>query len=97
MPIVTGPSAYTDNTGITYILIIHEALFYRDKLDYSLLNPNQIRANHVDCWDNSYDNSRLLSIEAPDTLAIPLDFDGTKIQFVSRTPTEIELEMCIHI
>lgn len=68
MPIVTGASAYTNEAGMTYILIVHGALFYGDKLDHSLLNPNQIRANQVDYWDNPYDRSKPLSIDAVDTL-----------------------------
>ena len=82
--IVTGASIYTDNTGITYIIIIHEALFYGDKLYHSLLKSNQIRTNHVNYWDSPYDNLRHLSIEAPNTLVIPLDLDGTNIQFELR-------------
>ena len=55
VPIVTGASAYTNGDGITYILLIHEALYYGDKLSHSLINPNQIRNNDVEFWDNPYD------------------------------------------
>ena len=42
VPIVTGASTYTDTQGVTYILLINEALYYGDKMDHSLLNSNQI-------------------------------------------------------
>ena len=41
VPIVIGASAYTNTQGVTYILLINEALYYGDKMDHSLLNPNQ--------------------------------------------------------
>ena len=43
IPIVTGATAY-DNlvTGLTYILVFSESLYYGNKLDHSLMNPNQL-------------------------------------------------------
>ena len=59
VPIVTGATAWTDTvTSITYILIFNESLFYGTKLDHSLLNPNQVRHNDIDFWDNPYDRTR---------------------------------------
>ena len=42
IPIVSGTTSYTDAQGTTYILIIHEALYYGNKLDHSLINLNQV-------------------------------------------------------
>ena len=97
MPIVSGATAYTYATGMTYILIINEALYYGDKLDHSLINPNQIRHNNIGYWNNPYDQDNPLSIEIPDTLSIPLNTKGTKILFETRTPTTDELENCLKI
>mgnify|MGYP003326537431 FL=1 len=97
VPIVTAATAYTDNEGQTFILIIHEALFYGDKMNHSLLNPNQIRNNSINYWDNPYDKERPLAIEIPHVTSIPLQTKGTKIYFQSRTPTENELSSCAHI
>ena len=48
VPIVAGATAYDDPiTHTTFILIFHEALFYGKKLDHSLINPNQVRANGI--------------------------------------------------
>ena len=97
VPIVSGATSYTDENGVTYILILHKALFYGERLNHSLLNPNQIRHNGIDFWDNPYDRSNQLSIDVPDTLTIPLHLDGTKVTFESRTPTAEELRDCVHI
>ena len=40
--IVKARTSYTDSTnGITYILTLSQALYFKD-LDHSLLNPNQL-------------------------------------------------------
>ena len=72
-------------------------LFYGDKLDHSLINPNQIRHNKINYWDNPYDHEKPLAIEVQDTLTIPLQTKGTKIFFTTRTPTENELSSCMHV
>ena len=97
VPIVSGATAYTDMDGTTFILVIHEALFYGDKLDHSLINPNQIRHNKINYWDNPYDNEKPLAIEVQDTLTIPLQTKGTKVFFTTRTPTENKLSSCMHV
>ena len=45
VPIVSGATACDDPvTEKTYILVFHEALYYGERLDHSLINPNQVRA-----------------------------------------------------
>lgn len=63
VPIVSGATAYTNDEGETFILVINEDLYYGDKLDHSLINPNQVRHNHIHYWDNPYDKERPLSIQ----------------------------------
>jgi hypothetical protein len=42
VPIVTAAIAYDDKiTAKTYILIVHQALYFGDKLQHNLLNPFQ--------------------------------------------------------
>ena len=42
VPIVTGALTYTDrNTGISFIIVINEALYYGKKLGHYLINTNQ--------------------------------------------------------
>ena len=48
IPIVCGATAFTcQQSGETIILIINEGLSFGDKLEHSLLNPNQLRFSRV--------------------------------------------------
>ena len=98
VPIVSGATAWTnprDNT--TYILIFHESLYYGTKLDHSLINPNQVRSSGIDFWDNPFDPLHEIGIEIDQGPTIPLMFEGTKLSFTSRAPTDAELSSCQHI
>ena len=98
VPIVTGATAWDDPTsGETFILVFHEALYYGAKLPHSLINPNQIRHQGHGYWDNPYDKDRRLCIDVVDGPLVPLQHEGTKLLFTSRTPTAQELVDCIHI
>ena len=98
VPIVSGATAYDDPTsGTTYILVFHESLYYGERLDHTLVNPNQLRAYGIPFWDNPYDPLRSLSIDVDDTLHIPLQAVGTKLLFRTRVPTPYELSTCEHI
>ena len=93
VPIVTGATAYDDpNSGNTYLLIFNESLFYGNKLDHTLVNPNQLRHHGIHYYDNPFDKTHDLAIEIPGILRIPLTIRGTKIFFSSRTPTNLELD-----
>lgn len=98
VPIVTGATAYDDpDTGTTFILVFNESLYYGERLDHSLINPNQVRSYGIPFWDNPFDTSRTLSIEVDNTLHIPLRTFGTKIAFRTRVPSEAELRNCEHV
>ena len=98
IPIVSGATAYDDPiTSQTYLLIFNESLYYGMRLDHSLWNPNQIRANGVPLWDNPYDKTRELNIEILEDINIPLHTRGTKVLNATRSPTEHELQTCIQI
>ena len=97
VPIVSGATAYDDPDGTTYILVFHESLYDGKTLGHSLINPNQLRHNGVDFWDNPYDNERDLCIDTGDGLIIPLQFKGTKLITNTRVPTPSELSHCQHI
>ena len=98
VPIVSGATAYDDPiTGETYILVFNEALYYGEKLDHSLINPNQLRSFGIPLWDNPYDVAHGLSIDVHSSLSIPLYTSGTKVGFRTRVPTKNELTTCEHI
>jgi Reverse transcriptase (RNA-dependent DNA polymerase) len=98
VPIVTGATAYDDVTsGRTYILVFNEALYYGEKLDHTLINPNQVRSYGIPFWDSPFDPTRSLSIDVNDDLQIPMRTVGTKLLFTTRVPTADELATCEHI
>jgi hypothetical protein len=100
IPIVRAVTAYTDNSGNTYVLILNQALYLPD-LDHSLLNPNQMRMNGVivdDCPKHLSDPSRpsTHSIYFPDLdIRIPLELGGVISRICTRHPTNDELEHCL--
>ena len=52
VPIVSGATAWDDPvTGQTFILVINEGLYYGNKMNHSLINPNQIRDYGIPVWD----------------------------------------------
>ena len=98
VPIVQGATAYDcQESGMTYILVFNEGLFYGSRMDHSLINPNQVRHYGLEFWDNPYDRERGLKIASDDGLVIPMYSQGTKIMFRTRVPTREELEECPHI
>jgi hypothetical protein len=104
IPIVTAAIAYDDAiTAKTYILIVHQALYFGDKLENNLLNPFQCRLNGVnvnECpriLDTAVnDNSHSILFPNED-LKIPLQLNGIVSYFKSRRPTKEEFDQCIHI
>ena len=84
-------------SGDTFILVFNEALYYGTQLNHSLINPNQVRAYGIPLWDNPNDPARDLTIEVDNSLRIPLQPVGTKLQFRTRVSTTQELRDCEHI
>ena len=76
---------------MTWLLIINECLFYGNKLDQSLLNPNQLRYHGTYYNDYPFDKNEPLNIECPNVLTTSLESKGTKIRFETRVPTVHEL------
>jgi hypothetical protein len=104
VPIVTAAIAYDDEiTAKTYILIVHQALYFGDKLEHNLLNPFQCQLNGINIKEcprildpTASDDSH--SILFPkDELKIPLLLNGIVSYFPSRRPTKEEFERCPHI
>ena len=89
--IATVATLYEDpQTGDMYILIIHQALYFGDRLNSSLLNPNQLRHAGlvVDDVPRQFDSKSTHSIYLPhDKVRIPLTLEGVISGFESRKPT----------
>ena len=90
IPVVTGATVWTNALdGTAYLLIFHESLLMGDKLDHTLVNPNQLRAYGVSIQDNPFD-VKPLSITTND-VSVELYSEGTIICGDTRTPTVSEL------
>ena len=99
VPIASGATAWTNpETGETFILIIHEALWMSNHMPHSLINPNQLRAFGTVVQDNPFHQSEPLSIQDPDEiLQLPFRLDGVNVVCTTRTPSEYELHNCKHV
>jgi hypothetical protein len=102
--IVMAAIAYDDEiTARTYILIVHQALYFGDKLERNLLNPFQWRLNGVninDCpriLDPTVSDGSHLILFPNEELKIPLLLNSIVYYFSSRRPTESKFESCPHI
>lgn len=91
VPIGTGATAFDHPDGSVTLLIVHEALWYGERLTHSLWNPNQLRSYGIPFWDNPFDTAHPLAIELSPDFHIPLRTRGTKVYFTSRVPTDHEL------
>jgi hypothetical protein len=95
VPIATALTIWeSPKTGEIWGLVIHEALFFGDRLRGSLLCPNQIRAagNIVEDVPVQFDASSRHAIDVPGRLEIPMELNGV-ISFLStRKPTSAEIQ-----
>lgn len=95
IPIVSAATAWTnEETGETVILYFHQVLWYGDKLNNSLINPNQLRHFGRPVCDDITDRNRTFGIDVDNEFVIPFTMEGTTISFTSRVPTRWEMENC---
>ena len=96
VPIARVATAYKDSDGMTYILIINEALYFGQEMDHSLINPNQIRHFGIPVSDNTYDGTQDFGIDHED-IFIPFETKDSTVFFESYVPSDDDLENCPHI
>ncbi len=103
VPIVTDAIAYDDPILLqTFIIIVHQALYFGDKLFHNLINPFQ-------CWLNevTVDECARVLTTLPDNSSHCITFDKEQVKplrlngivsyFASRRPTLQEYHMCQHL
>jgi len=86
--------------GSTVILVINEALYFGNRMEYSLLCPNQLRFSGVIVNDvppafSAPDTPH--SIVIPGKIEIPLSMRGVMSYLETRRPTAAEIANCEHI
>jgi hypothetical protein len=95
IPIVSAATAWTDEeSGETIILFFNQVLWYGDKINHSLINPNQLRYHGIPVCDDITDRNRRFGIEVHSEVFIPFEMKGTTIYFESRVPSKWEMKNC---
>ena len=89
-------TAYKDSDGVTYILVINEAMYFGQEMDHSLINPNQIRHFGIPVSDNAYDGTQDLGIDHEEVF-IPFETQGSTVFFETFVPSDDDIERSPHI
>ena len=95
VPIATALTIWESPiNGEVWGLVIHEALYFGDRLQGSLLCPNQIRAagNAVQDTPVQFDAKSRHSIKIPGRLEIPMALHGVISYLSTRKPTAEEIQ-----
>ncbi len=81
--------------GVTLLPVKNKVLYVGNKMDHSLINPNQLRHYGVVVHDNPYetDPTRKMGIEIDDNNLIPFSLQGSK----TRYPDDDELDTYPHV
>jgi hypothetical protein len=82
IPVATCATAVDMPDGAVVVLIIHEALYFGQSMDHSLINPNQIRITGIPVNDNPFDLSKPFGIDHPE-VHIPFATDGATVYLTS--------------
>jgi hypothetical protein len=87
VPIVQAATAYDNpDTGETTILILNEALWMGDKMEHTLVNPNQLRAYGVTVQDNPFSTSPTFISTEGHEFTMPLNSKGTILGVITCNP-----------
>ena len=91
--ICTAATAWTNEDGRTYILVFGQGLWFGDRLDRSLINPNQCRAFGISLCDDPTDPHRSLGFHTEKVL-VELYMNGTIATMLTHCPSQEELDTC---
>ena len=80
--------------GQSYLLVIHEALYFGDRMLHSLICPNQLQSFGIKVHDIFLQfGAEKHCIEVPEhDLSLPLEVDGTVSYLETRLLTQDEIE-----
>ena len=94
IPICTAATAVELESGETIILQFGQGLWFGDRMEHSLINPNQCRSYGIRVCDDPTDEYRKLGMELSDDYVVPFKMKGSTCYFQSRSPSTSELETC---
>ncbi len=97
IPIASVATAWDNpRDGSTVLLVINEALYFGNRMPYSLICPNQLRNNGIVVNDvpKIFDPESTQSIIIPDAITLPLHMRGMLTYLPTRKPSDRELRDC---
>ena len=94
IPICTAATAVELDSGETIILEFGQGLWFGDRLNHFLINPNQCHSHGISVCDDHTDPNRDIGIELPDNYFLQFKMRGTTCYFKLRSPEDDELESC---
>lgn len=79
--------------------IFNEVLFFGNKLDHSLINPNQLWYHGIPVFYNLYeqDPDQAMSVALSNTYCIPFESEGSTIFVILGYPTNYDMESYPHV
>ena len=72
--------------------MINEGLWYGNRMNHSLINPNQLRHFQIEVCDNPYDKNEMHIIDPVTKISLPLLPKGAVIFADSHAPSDEELQ-----
>jgi hypothetical protein len=84
VPVATCATITTTQSGREWLVIGNEMLYFGEKMDRSLINPNQIRMNGIRVDESPTEEVFGISAKG---LFIPFESKGTTVYWDSRAPT----------
>lgn len=90
--ICTAATAVDLDDGETIILQFGQGLWFGNRMNRSLINPNQCRSYGISICDDPTDAYRDLGIDLGNGYFLPMSMNGSTCSFTSRCPTEDELQ-----
>ena len=95
VPIAKAGTAWTSpESGTTFILVFKEGLWMGDKMEHTLVNPNQMRLFGITVQDNPVCESPLYLTTEDGDFVLSLQMKDTDVMANTRTPTAQALHDC---
>ena len=94
IPICTGENLYTMESGEVVIIILGQGLWFRNRMEKILINPNQYQAFGIPICDDPTDQHRSLVIEVDFNTHIPISMVGSTCGFITCYPIYDYIDTC---
>ena len=94
VPICTGVTVLTLDSGEVVIPEFVKGLWFENRMKKLLIKPNQCQKFGIQIYDDPNDPHRNLGIEASEDLLIPMIMQGSTCGIITHHTTDNELHEC---